>query len=280
MRSLAIFAAGPVISRLPLGLIFAVLVALAAGSLGGCAGFGLPDETVGWSAEKIYNEAKDEMGSGNWNKAAKLLEKLEARFPYGLYAQQGQLDLAYSYFKDQEPVSAIAACDRFIKLHPNHPSVDYAYYLKGLVTFNDDLGLLGAVGSQDLSERDPKAARESFDSFKVLVQKFPNSRYTPDATARMKYLVNALASGEVHVARFYLRRGAYLAAANRAQTTLHDYADAPASEEALAIMITAYDRLGMNDLRDDAKRVMALNFPKSRWLAVYAEPAKPWYRLW
>jgi outer membrane protein assembly factor BamD len=280
MRSLAIFAPGPVISGLRPVFVFALLAVLFAGSLSGCSGFGVPDETVGWSAEKIYNEAKDEMGSGNWNKASKMLEKLEARFPYGLYAQQGQLDLAYSYFKDQEPTSAIAACDRFIKLHPNHPSVDYAYYLKGLVTFNDDLGLLGAVGSQDLTERDPKAARESFDSFQVRVQKFPNSRYTPDATARMKYLVNALASSEVHIARFYLRRGAYLAAANRAQTALKDYAEAPATEEGLAIMIAAYDKLGMTDLRDDAQRVLSMNFPKSRWLVGYTEPRRSWYRLW
>ncbi len=278
MRSLATFAAKPVLSRLHFGLL-AALFALAA-LLSGCSGFGVPDDTVGWSAEKLYGQAKDEMRSGNWNKASKLFEKLEARFPYGLYAQQAQLELAYTYFKDREPASATAACDRFIKLHPNHPNVDYAYYLKGLITFNDDLGLLGAIGSQDLTERDPKAARESFDSFKVLVQKVPNSKYAPDAIARMKYLVNAMASSEVHIARFYLRRGAYVAAANRAQTALLNYADAPATEEALAIMIDAYGKMGMNDLRDDAKRVLNQNFPKSKWLAGYTEPSKPWYRLW
>src|SRR5271165_5637268 len=175
MRSLAIFLAAPLVSR---GRRAALLAVMFASLLGACSGFGVPDETVGWSAEKLYNEAKDEMGSGNWNKASKLFEKLEARFPYGLYAQQAQLELAYTYFKDNEPASATSACYRFIKLHPNHPNVDYAYYLKGLITFNDDLGLLGAIGSQDLTERDPKAARESFDSFKVLVQKFPDSKYT------------------------------------------------------------------------------------------------------
>jgi outer membrane protein assembly factor BamD len=276
MRSLAIFPSIPVFSRLRGGFAAAAFAVL----LAACSGFGVPDETVGWSAEKLYKEAKDEMSSSNWNKASKLFEKLEARFPYGLYAQQAQLELAYTYFKDQEPASATAACDRFIKLHPNHPNVDYAYYLKGLITFNDDLGLLGAIGSQDLSERDPKAARESFDSFKVLVQKFPDSKYTPDAMARMKYLVNALAFAEVHVARYYLRRGAYVAAANRGQTALLNYPEAPATEEALAIMVAAYDKLGMTELRDDAKRVLTQNFPKSRWIAGYTEPGKSWYRLW
>src|SRR5574338_180245 len=181
------------------------------------------DETAGWSAQKIYTEAKDAMSEGGYDRAIKLFEKLEARYPYGRYAQQAQLDVAYSYYKTQEPASAIAACDRFIKLHPNHPNVDYAYYLKGLVNFNEDLGLLGNLANQDLSERDPKGARESFDTFKELVTRFPDSKYTPDAQLRMKYLINALAAHEVHVARYYYKRGAYLAAANRAQMAVKTY---------------------------------------------------------
>jgi len=153
-----------------------------------------------------------------------------------------------------------------VKLHPNHPNVDYAHYLKGLVYFNEDLGVLGRVSRQDRTERDPKSARESFDAFKELVQRFPESKYAPDALERMKYLVNALASHEVHVARYYMKRGAYVAAANRAQYALKNYPQAPAQEEALLIMIQAYDVLGMPELRNDAERVLRKNFPDSAQL--------------
>lgn len=238
------------------------------------------DPTKGWSAQKLYTEAKTEMADGNYEKAVKLFESLEARYPYGRYAQQAQLEVAYAYFKQGEQISAVAACDRFIKLHPNHPSVDYAYYLKGLATFNEDLGILGAIGSQDLTERDPKAARESFESFKELVTRFPGSKYAPDAQARMKYLVNALASHEVHVAKYYARRGAYVAAANRAQYTVEHYPQAPAAEEALAVMIKSYDMLGLTDLRDDALRVLNKNFPNSRYLADALKRETPWWKLW
>src|SRR3989338_10813409 len=146
------------------------------------------DETAGWSANKLYSEAKGAMSDGAYDKAIKYFEKLEARYPYGRYAQQAQLEVAYSYYKQDEKASAIAACDRFIRLHPNHPNVDYAYYLKGLSNFNGDLGLLGYVSMQDQTERDPKAAKESFDAFKELVAKFPESKYSTDAALRMKYL--------------------------------------------------------------------------------------------
>jgi len=264
-------------------LVPVVFIAAGLGStlLGGCGL--LPDvidETANWSANKLYSEAKDAMTEGSYDKAVKYFEKLEARFPYGRYAQQAQLEVAYAYFRQNEPASAIAACDRFIRLHPNHPNVDYAYYLKGLANFNEDLGLLGYVSLQDLTERDPKAARDSFDAFKVLVGKYPESRYTPDATARMKYLVNALASHEVHVARYYMKREAYVAAVNRAQTAIKTYPDAPANEEALFIMVKAYDQLGMNELRDDAERVMRTNFPRSEYYARGLNRVEPWWKLW
>ena len=224
------------------------------------------DPTAGYSAEKLYREAKEALDSGQYDLAIKRYETLEARFPYGRYSQQGQLEIAYAYYKQNEQASAVAATERFVKLHPNHPSVDYAYYLKGLVYFNEDLGLLGKISRQDRTERDPKAARESFDAFKELVQRFPESKYTPDALARMKYLVNALASHEVHVARYYMKRGAYIAASNRAQYALKNYPQAPAQEEALLIMIQAYDVLGMSELRNDAERVLRKNFPDSAQL--------------
>jgi outer membrane protein assembly factor BamD len=238
------------------------------------------DHTKDWSVSKLYSEARAALQEGSYGDAIKLYEKLEARYPFGRYAQQAQLEVAYAHFKDNEPALAIAAAERFIKLHPNHPSVDYAYYLKGLANFNDDLGLMHIISRQDLSERDPKAAREAFDAFKDLVKRFPESRYAEDAQKRMAYLVNALASNEVHVARYYLKRGAYVAAANRAQNALVTYPQAPANEEGLLIMVKAYDAMGLNDLRDDAERVMKKNFPKSKYLTGEAVNQKPWWVVW
>jgi outer membrane protein assembly factor BamD len=215
------------------------------------------------SADKIYAEAKTALDNGQYDLAIKRYESLEARFPYGRYSQQGQLEVAYAYYKQKEQASAVAAAERFMKLHPNHPSVDYAYYLKGLAYFNEDAGLMSRISHQDPSERDPKSARDSFDAFKELVQRFPDSKYAPDALARMKYLVNALASHEIHVARWYVRRGAYVAAANRAQFALKNYPEAPIQEEALLIMIRSYDALGMRELRDDTERILKNNFPDS-----------------
>jgi outer membrane protein assembly factor BamD len=234
--------------------------------LAACSFIDKHDPTAGYSAEKLYREAKEALEGGQYDLAIKRYETLEARFPYGRYSQQGQLEIAYAYYKQSEQASAVAATERFMKLHPNHPNVDYAYYLKGLVYFNEDLGLLGKISRQDRTERDPKAARESFDAFKDLVQRFPESKYTPDALARMKYLVNALASHEVHVARYYMKRGAYVAASNRAQYALRYYPQAPAQEEALLIMIQAYDVLGMSELRNDAERILRKNFPDSAQL--------------
>ena len=245
----------------------------------GCGMLDEVDETKGWSASKLYSEAKSELGDGNYQKAIKYYEKLEARFPYGRYAQQAQLEIAYAYYKDKDVAAAIAAAERFIKLHPNHPSVDYAYYLRGLANFNDDLGLLGSWTGQDMTERDPKAAREAFDAFKDLVTRYPNSKYAPDSVQRMNYLVNALASHEVHVARYYMKRGAYVAAANRAQYALKTYPQAPANEEGLLILVNAYDKLGMKDLRNDAERVMKTNFPSSKYLTGKGLD-KPWWTFW
>lgn len=184
------------------------------------------------------------------------------------------------YWKAGEKGSAIAACDRFIKLHPNHPAVDYVYYLKGLVNFNEDLGFAGYISSQDPTERDPKAARESFEAFRDLATRFPNSKYTPDAILRMNYLVNAMSAQEVHVARHYVARGAYIAAANRAQHAIKTYPQTPAVEEAMFVLVTAYDKLGMNDLRDDADRIMRQNYPSSRFYKDGLERKTAWWRLW
>jgi outer membrane protein assembly factor BamD len=239
----------------------------------------LSDETRGWSAQKLYAEAKAELDYRNYEKAIQYYQKLESRYPYGRYAQQAQMEIAYAHYKDSEPALAIAAADRFIKLHPNHPNVDYLYYLKGLCNFNEDLGILGYLSGQDMTERDPKAARDAFDAFKDLATRFPNSKYTPDAVARMNYLVNALASHEIHVARYYLKRGAYVAAVNRAQFALKTYPQAPANEEGLVLMVQAYDALGMTDLRDDARRVLDRNFPQNNFVGAKKDGA-PWWQIW
>jgi len=238
------------------------------------------DETAGWSAQKLYGEAKDAMANKVWDKAIKYLEKLEARYPYGRFAQQAQLDVSYCYWKDGQRAAAITAADRFIKLYPNHASVDYAYYLKGLINFNENQGLFSVIDSPDLSERDSKGTRESFEAFKELVLRFPESKYSDDARARMRYLVNSLAQYEVHVARYYMKRAAYIAAANRAQYAVVNYPQAPANEEAVFIMVKAYDALGMADLRDAADRVMRKNFPESKYLTGKATRNAPWWKLW
>ena len=248
----------------------------------GCASVSTEkDETAGWSAQKLYGEAKDEMTSRNWEKAIKHLEKLEARFPYGRYAQQAQLDVAYAYWKSGERASSIAAADRFIKLYPNHPNVDYAFYLKGLVNFNENQGLFAVFDNPDMTERDPKASHSAFEAFREVVARFPDSKYAEDSGARMRFLVNALAQHEVHVARYYMKRGAFVAAANRAQYAVQTYPRAPAIEEAVFIMVKAYDALGMEELRDASDRVMRKNFPESKYLQPQGYKRNvPWWKLW
>lgn len=259
----------------------AIVVLLLGWTLGACGILAGPeDETKGWSAAKLYSEAKSSLNDRDFQDAIKYYQKLEARYPYGRFAQQAQIEIAYAHYKDNEPALAIAAADRFIKLHPNHPNVDYVYYLKGLANFNEDLGILGFISNQDLTERDPKAAVQAFDAFKELAKRFPDSKYTPDAVARMKYLVNALAAHEVHVARYYLKRGAHVAAVNRAQYALKTYPQAPANEEGLVILVKAYDALGMKDLRNDAERVLVKNFPDGIYVKGGAGRKTAWWEVW
>lgn len=235
---------------------------LAAFLAAGCGMFGdKTDAKKDWGAKEYYEAAKAILDEGQWSNAIKLYEQLESKFPFGRYAQQAALDTAYAYYKENDTAQAVTTIDRFLKSHPNHANVDYALYLKGLANFKEDLGPLAGLARQDLADRDPKAARESFEIFKDLVARFPESRYSPDARLRMEYLVDALARHEVHVARYYLRRGAYLAAVNRAQDVLIRYANTAARKDALDVMVEAYDRMGMADLRDDTKRVLTRNFP-------------------
>jgi len=226
----------------------------------GCSLFGeQEDETKGWSAQKFYSEAKAAMADGDYEKAVKYYEGLESRYPFGQHAMQSQLDVAYAYYKDGNPESAIAAANRFIKLHPRNLFVDYAYYLKGIVNFNRNLGFVTRFIPSDTSQRDPGTTLDSFNDFSELVRRFPNSEYAEDARKRMIYLRNNLAAHEMHVARYYLKRGAYLAAANRSVTVIEKYQRTPSVDDALMVLLEAYDELGLEGLSNDAIRVLALN---------------------
>ncbi len=240
-----------------------------------------PDKTITWSPNKIYAEAQDEVKSGSYDQAIPLLEKLEGRAAGTPLAQQAQVDKAYAQYKAGDKAQAIATLNRFIKLHPASPALDYAMYLKGLVNFNDNLGMFGFISGQDLAERDQQAAKESFESFKELVTRFPESKYSADARLRMNYIVNSLAQSEVHVARYYYSRGAYVAAINRAQTAISEYRDVPALEEATFILYKSYDALQMTELRDDTLRIIQKSYPQSDYLSQgFKAKEKPWYRFW
>jgi len=246
---------------------FALMVAMAT-IMAGC-GLLSPrddDRTAKMAPAEIHAAAKEELDSGRYGEAVKLLNKLESRYPFGIWAQQAQLDAAFAHYKNNDRAQALIAIDRFIRLYPNHPRLDYAYYLKGLINFNDEQGVLQRLGGQDLAERDQIAAREAFEAFQIITKRFPNSVYAEDAQARQRYLRNTMAAGELYVAHYYFSRKAFIAAIVRAQTVVEQYDDTPASEEALALMIRAYDQLGMTAQRDDAQRVLQHNFPNSHFL--------------
>ena len=236
-------------------------------SLTGCAKLGewLPDqidETEGWSAQQLYTEAQTARREGNYQTAIGYLEQLQARYPFGRYAQQAQLELIYAYYSDNQPEAAIAAADRFIKANPRHPIVDYAYYMKGVVNFSRGNAVLERLLPTDPSKTDTESAMQAYNDFAELVQKFPDSRYADDARQRMVYLRNSLAAYEVNVADFYMRRKAYLAAANRAQYVVETYPRTPAVHDALTIMVRAYEKLGLEDLAADTRQVLELNYPE------------------
>ena len=256
-------------------LVIALLSALAACSTTS------KDEELRNSPEKLYAQAKEDLAAGSYEPAIKALEKVEGRAAGTVLAQQATLDLAYAQWRTSERVMAIATLDRFIKLHPSSPGMDYALYLKGLINFNDNMGFLSSISRQNISERDQQASRDAFQTFGQLVEQYPESRYASDGRARMDYIVNALAEYEVHVARYYYRRSAYVAAANRAQLAVRDYQRAPATEEALFIMAASYEQLGLQALRDDAERVLKANFPQTRYFKDGVRlPDRAWWQFW
>ena len=261
--------------------VTALAAFLLAASLAGCGLFGnKTDPKKDWQAADFYAAAKEQFDNQSWDAAIKLYEQLEAKFPFGRFAQQAQIEVAYAYYKQGETAQAITALEKFVKLHPNHPNVDYALYLKALANFKEDLGPFSRLVKQDLADRDPKAARESFEGFKDLVTRFPQSRYASDSRERMAYLVEALARHEVTVARYYLTRGAYLAAANRAQDAITRFPQSPEHRASLDIMIEAYDRMGMTELRDDAKRVLNKNFPADPMGQSGKNRTGSWWKFW
>ena len=219
------------------------------------------DEYADWTAEKFRTEAKAAVDAGSYEKAIKLYEALESRYPFGADSAQTELDIAYAYYKNNDPDSAIAAADRFIKMNPRSPGVDYAYYLKGLVNYNRGIGFIDRFLPTDTSQRDPGTARDALNNFEELIRRYPQSKYVPDARLRMIALRNNLAMYEIHVARFYMKRKAYVAAVNRASTVIEKYQRTTAVPYALLVLQDAYTKLEMADLAKDATRVYELNFP-------------------
>ena len=259
-----------------------ILTGAAALLLAGCVAKTTVDQqTAGWSINRIYSEARDESQSGGYDRAVELYNVLEGRAAGTTLAQQAQLEKAYAQFQNTDTEEAKATLDRFIRLNPCSPGLDYAYYLKGVVSFSENAGWLSALTKQDLIERDQKAAKESFAAFKEVVTRFPESRYASDSRHRMVYIANAMSESELAIADYYYRQGAYVAAINRAQSVVANYDGTPSQELALAVLAQSYEALGLEQPRDDALRVLEKNFPESPWLhKAYTGKTKSWWKLW
>ena len=217
------------------------------------------DPTRDWTPNRLYTEARSAVSESNWTLAKDYYTKLGARYPFGAYAQQAQIDLAYVYFKDDDAPAAVQTLDRFLRAYPNHPNSDYALYLKALATLNERDGMFAQLTRQDLADRDAQAARDAFDIFKELAGRFPESRYAPEARRRMHELVLAQARHQMSTARYYFVRKAYIAAINRAKVVLTDFQTTSVSDEAMELIADSYHELGMFDLEKDMRRVIELN---------------------
>ena len=218
------------------------------------------DENLG--EVELYQQAQADLDNKSYTSAISKLKALESRYPFGRFAEQAQLELIYAYYRNVEPEAARSAAERFIRLHPQHPNVDYAYYLKGLAAFDQDNGLLARFMPLDMSKRDPGAARDSYNEFARLTSRYPNSRYAPDAKQRMIFLRNRLAANEVHVGQYYLTRKAYVAAANRGRYVVENFQETPAVGDGLALMVEAYQHLGLDDLAASSLATLKLNYPQ------------------
>ena len=221
------------------------------------------DPTANWNAERLFQDGKSEMNANNWKLAKERFFAVETRFPLGVYAQQSMINLAYSQWKDKETDLALGTLARFQQQYPNHPATDYVLYLRGLINFTPPSAVFASITRQNPGERDPKALRQSYAAFNELIERFPESRYTPDARKRLAWLVSTMADNEKFVARYYYDRYSYVAAINRAQVVVTEFQSVPAAEEALYIMMLSYEKLGMTDLRNDTERVLLTNFPNT-----------------
>lgn len=257
-----------------------VLLLVIALALTGCSSFSEDeyDETAGWSVERLYQDGKEEMNAGNWPIAGQRFTAVEARYPFGPFAQQSLINLAYVQWKQSEPEMALATISRFQRQYPNHPGTDYMLFLRGLILFTPPSSRLAFLSQQDPAERDPRALRESYAAFEELITRFPQSRYAEDARQRMNWLVNTMAEHQLHTARFYYDREGYVAAINRAQTVLTDYEGVPATEQALYIIMMSYQKLDMPEMSKDAERVLLVNFPDTQLIAKGLP--KPTYSWW
>lgn len=242
-------------------LLVSLVLALAA-----CGGKTRLDASELLPVDELYVEAKQSLDSGNYDRAIRYFKRLVARFPFGRYTEQAQLDLAYAQFKSSDNDEALSTINRFIKTYPTHRHIDYAYYLRGLLNFNREIGLLERYIKQDNTRRDLGFARQSFKDFGELLERYPNSRYAPDARQRMVHLRNGLAQSELNVAEFYFRRKAYVAAQGRAKYIIENYQETPQSGDALAILAESYKQLGEEKLSTDTRRVLELNYPEHPYL--------------
>jgi len=245
---------------------------------GGCSSSDKDDlDTELLSAEALYGQAEKALLTQKWEDALVALKRLEARYPYGRFAKQAQLDTAYAHYKLNQDGLAIAAADRFIALNPTHPSVDYAFYIKGLSSFKEESGWRGMItGRTTLADRDPDSILKALAAFNTIVSRYPNSQYKNDAEKRIVYLEAARAEQQVSVARFYYMRGAYIAAINRSKVVLNQYGDGPQVEDALGIMYLSYQQMKMEDLATDTQRILALNYPDSSYLTTKIKPGRGW----
>lgn len=247
---------------------YRVLLISSALTLAACSSS--PDDEIeiaNRGAEVLYEDAKNKLTLGNFSGAAATLSALDSRYPFGPLSHQVQLDLIYAYYKSGKNEQALATIDRFIRLNPNHSDVDYAYYMRGLTNMDSDQNLFQDLLGMDRSDRDPTNTRTAFNDFRRLIEKFPNSKYAADSKQRMVYIKNRLAKYEIAIARFYMRRQAYVAAANRGKYVLEYYSDSSQLQQALEIMVECYDQLGLDELKSNAMKTLKLNFPDSSFVS-------------
>lgn len=239
-----------------------VTVLVATALLAGCAGESEYERRRDKTAQELYAAARESLELENFKTAITKLEDLDSRYPFGPFSQQAQLDLLYAYYRNGDAPPATAAADRFIRQNPRHPNLDYVYYMKGLVNFSAELGAFKEVLSAPLSERDASTAKQAFDDFSEFLKRYPDSQYAADAHQRMIYLRNRLADAELHVAHYYIKRNAWMAAANRARYVVEHFPGATNTAEALAIMVRSYHELGLPVQKEEAQKVLALNYPQ------------------